>query len=420
MRGKGEGSVYRVPKDPSLPLKYWAVALELPPWPNGKRRRGVKKSKDKAVVLKALREMQRQKDKHGDLATRDMTVADWMEEWFTTIAVKKIRPKTAMTYRSLIDNHINRVIGRTRLTKLTPADVRRLADNITDDLGLSHNTALQVHRILAVALRYAEREGKVPRNVATLTDAPVRPANNLDALTLDEGIQVLRTAKPDRLFSLWTAVLLTGQRQGELLGLEIDRVTDELDISWQLQRITWQHGCDPHCGRKRGHDCRARKLVAPANWEHRHVIGGLWLSRPKSKAGWRVIPLVEPLAGVIRQHIENTKDEPNPFGLVWHTESGMPIDPKDQSRMWHELLERAEVTDVRLHDGRHTTVDLLYEAGVDEDLITEIVGHSVRSQSRDYKKRGNRKRLTAAMNQLSALFNQPVDAHSDKPAAIDQ
>lgn len=417
MRSKNEGSVYRVPKDPSQPLKFWAIAIELPKAHDGTRRRKVERSKDKSILLKRLRELQREKDKSGDLPTRDITVRDWMEQWFTTIAVKKIRPKTAMTYRSLIDNHINRVLGSIRLHKLTSDDVTRMADDITGK-GLSHNTALQVHRILAVALRYAEQRGKVTRNVATLTDAPIRPATDLEVLTLEEGIEVLRTAKPDRLFSLWTAVLLTGQRQGELLGLEIDRVTDKLDISWQLQRITWQHGCDPHCGRKRGHDCRARKLVAPANWEHRHIVGGLWLSRPKSKAGWRVIPLVEPLMSVIRQHIEDTQDEPNPFGLVWHTEAGMPIDPKDQSRMWHELLERAGVPDVRLHDGRHTTVDLLYEAGVPEDLIPEIVGHSVRAQSRAYKTRGNQKRLTAAMLALSALFSQPVDEDADTRRAI--
>lgn len=414
MRGKGEGGVSRVPKDPSLPLKYWQTSIELPPH-NGVRRRKPFRSKDKKIALAKLRAAQIELAKNGDLATRDMSVGDWMEQWFTTIAEKKIRPKTAMAYRSLIDNHINRVLGTTRLHKLTPDDVTRLADDITENKGLSHNTALQAHRILAGALKQAERRGKIGRNVATLVDAPVRPTPAQEALTLTEAIEILRVAKAaDPLFSLWTAVLFTGQRQGELLGLEIDRVSDRLDITWQLQRITWRHGCSPECGRKRGSDCRNRKLVAPPNWEHRHLTGGLWLSRPKSKSGVRSIPLVEPLRSVLAEHLAATAHQPNPHNLVWHTEDGRPIDPKDESRLWHALLRAAKVTDVPLHAGRHTTVDLLYEAGVPEDLIPEIVGHSVRSQSRAYKTLGNQKRLTDAMLALSALFTLDGE-HSGTP-----
>ena len=59
---------------------------------------------------------------------------------------------------------------------------------------------------------------------------------------------------------------------------------------------------------------------------------------------------------------------------------------------------------VRLHDLRHTAVDLMYEAGVHETLIQEIVGHSNRAMTRAYKSRGNRPQLTAGMVQFSALL----------------
>ncbi|AAT89851.1 integrase [Leifsonia xyli subsp. xyli str. CTCB07] len=61
---------------------------------------------------------------------------------------------------------------------------------------------------------------------------------------------------------------------------------------------------------------------------------------------------------------------------------------------------------VRLHDLRHTTIDLLYEAGVPEDVIMEIAGQSTRSVTRGYKSRGNQKRLTEGMLQLSALIQE--------------
>jgi integrase len=73
------------------------------------------------------------------------------------------------------------------------------------------------------------------------------------------------------------------------------------------------------------------------------------------------------------------------------------------------LAESGITKNVRLHDVRHTTVDLLDLAGVPDDIIMEIVGHSTRQMTQQYKSRGNRERLTKAMQQLSALFTQPSE-----------
>lgn len=397
MARRQEGTVYQTADG------LWRASIELPAR-NGKRRRKIVSDMDEREAHRKLKAAIRKRDDNGgDLPTRDMTLAKWLDEWFETIALEKITPKTAQTYIGLINNHIIPSIGKVKLEKLSPADVRMMNRNIVES-GRSSTTALQVYRVLSVALKYALREGKVTRNVATLVDAPRKDTPDLKALTLEEGIRVLEVAADEEFGSLWAAVLLTGAREGELLGMERDRVTDELDISWKLQRLSWRHGCSPTCGRKRGFDCPQRWLRKPADKIYRHVWGGLWMSRPKSSAGWRVIPLVEPFASIIQRHLAATADEPNPHNLVWHMPNGDPIDPKRMSVWWHELLARAGVTDVRLHDGRHTTVDLLLEAGVHEDIIMEIVGHSSRVTLRGYKSRGNRKRLTAAMHQLSALL----------------
>jgi integrase len=74
--------------------------------------------------------------------------------------------------------------------------------------------------------------------------------------------------------------------------------------------------------------------------------------------------------------------------------------------MWAAALASSGITDkkVRLHDARHTTVDLLYAAGITEDLIMEIVGHSTRGVTRGYKSRENLQRREAAMKQLSTFL----------------
>lgn len=212
----------------------------------------------------------------------------------------------------------------------------------------------------------------------------------------------------DRLGSRYAAALLTGARQGELLGLELDRVGDTLDLSWQLQRLTWTHGCRPYCGWKRGTDCPDRVVEAPLDHERRPLTGGLWLVRPKSAAGWRTIPLVEPLRSMVHERMKAAKLEDNPHGLLWTQDAGKrvqdmqgrPIDPSVDSKAWHQLLDSIAVPQVRLHDARHATIDLLYEAGVSEIVIKDIAGHSRVDMSRRYR---NSRAVLPMSDALTAL-----------------
>lgn len=413
MRPRGDGALFRVPKDKNKPLQYWQAVVELPQH-DGQRRRKVVRSKSQATALKKLNELKRDLAKTGDMPTASQTLETWLTYWFNNVHAPRIVAKTAATHRGLVFNHIIPAIGKTRLDKLAASDVRKMHNAITSKVQpkgknkgrpYSSTTALQAHRVLSKALRDAERDGRVTRNVATLTDAPKRERTQLVTLTADDGVQILLKAAHDpRMGSRWAAALLTGARQGELLGLEIDRVTDVIDLSWQLQRLSWEHGCGGQCGSTRGTDCPDRRVHAPAGWEHRHVTGGLWLSRPKSAAGWRLVPLVEPLRSIMARRIEAAASEPNPYGLVWTTDAGNPIDPRADNLAWHQMLADAGVRDARLHDARHATVDLLYEAAVPEPVITEIVGHSTIGMSRRYKSRGNQQQLRDAMTRMSELL----------------
>jgi integrase len=168
-------------------------------------------------------------------------------------------------------------------------------------------------------------------------------------------------------------------------------VTDVLDLSWQLQRL-----------KKTDVD---GKPDVPADYEYRHITGGLYWTRPKSNTSWRIVPLVDPLKSILARHIETTPE--NPWGLMFIGD-GHPIDPAQASRDWRTDLAAAGIhKDVRLHDARHTTVDLLYAAGVPEDLVVHIVGHSTRTMTRAYKSRVDIDRVRSAMTQLSALFTPP-------------
>jgi len=393
MRGSGEGSIYRQ-KD-----GLYAASVELPTRDGVRRRKVVRRKLKKDVITELARITAELKDR-GDLPTAGQTVTQWFTYWLNEIAAKEVRPKTMEGYRASVNRHIIPAIGTLKLEKVTAAHIRRVHDSIIDK-GLSSTTALLAHRIMAVSFKIAYREGRIGRNPANLTNAPRKAVTALEALDLTDALALLEHVAQDELMGArWATALLTGARRGEVIGLEWDRITDVVDLSWQLLRlpITDIDG----------------KPDVPADYEYRHLTGGLYLTRPKSSKGWRIIPLVDPLKSILERHKETTAE--NPYGLVF-MQGKRPIDPDQDSKHWRTLLAETGITkNVRLHDVRHTTVDLLDLAGVPDDIIMEIVGHSTRQMTQQYKSRGNRERLTKAMQQLSALFSTPGE---DTLPAID-
>lgn len=395
----------------------WAVAIELPPvrWKDDgtpHRNRKVVRFKSKREADAALRELREQKRQMGTLPTNAPTVTVWFEKWLRVQVRPNKRPKTSATYEQYVRSYIVPALGgETKLNKLTPDSIRNIEAFIVQQ-GLAPSTAVNAYHYAAKALDFAVREGVMFVNPARKVDPPLRNVPDLDVFSLADALKLLQhlATHPDR--ALWATYLLTGARRGEIAGLELDRMGEDLDLSWQLQRLPFAHGCGGDCGRARPGSCPQRHIVKPNNYEVRDVSGGLFLTRPKSRSGWRIVPLVEPLRSILVRHASTAPE--NPWGLLFpstHKLSGKPIppDPDRITKEWPKL--RDEVFGpgrrVRLHDVRHTTVDLLYLAGVPEDLISEIVGHSQRSMTRQYKSRSDITRLRGAMDKLSVLFTQP-------------
>jgi integrase len=252
----------------------------------------------------------------------------------------------------------------------------------------SPTTVRNVHTIAARAFDVAMREEEITRNPVRLVEQPRAARPHLDVPTTAEVkhlLVALRT-RPDGL--KWMTYILTGARRGEIVGLEVDRVGTHLDISWQLQTL------------RRGDTGRP---IAPPDFEYRHLYGGFYFTRPKSKAGWRTVPLISPLREMMEHHLATM--QPNPWGLVF-TRKGGPIDPNMETRLWPAVQREILGADrhVRLHDLRHAAVDLLYAADIPEELIVELVGHSTRSMTRAYKSPAHIDRLTRAMTGVEDLL----------------
>ncbi len=393
-REKGAGGISQRASD-----GMWIASVTLPSH-GGKRRRKVVARKKYEDAVTALRKMRRDLDKAGDLVTSSPTVATWLTTWLDRVASKRLKPRTLSTYQGYIDRVIIPSIGRARLDKLSPAHVHQMHEYATEH-KLSSTSARQAHAILRVALRDAMREGKATTNVADGDHiaAPERAVSTRSALTAAQAGTLLRSvaALPDEAVH-WSLALLAGLRQGERLGITADALDlgdpeqrqGTLTVSWQLQRLRWAHGCGRTddkkawvCGLTRAGSCPKRTMPIPAGQEATEVYGGLWLTRPKSRAGWREVPVTGLLYDVLERHMSATT--PGDSGLILHRSGDThPVDPRDDSAAWHAALRRAGLPDVPLHSARHTTATLLHELGVPEHTRVQIMGHSSATTTAGY------------------------------------
>lgn len=397
-RPKKSGSLYQRASD-----GMWVAVVELPSDGSAGRRRKVIARARKDDALAALRKLRGDLERAGDLPTASPTLETWLNLWF---ARKKIKVSTRPAYRSKIDNYIVPAIGRVRLDKLTPAHVYRLHDYIEKEKGLSATTALQAHRILAKALTDAEREGRVSRNVARLVDAPAKAVVKIPHLDNAQHKAMIRGAEGDPMEATrWLVAFQAGLRPGERLGMTRDGLDFDrriITVAWQLQRLSYVHGCGGTCGRKRGGNCPRRRLDIPSDQEVRHLEGGLYLTRPKTKAGWREVPMTPLVYETLRWLVDNTPAGGQ--GLVFTRDGDRPIDPSDDAKQWKTALERAGLPPVRRHSARHTCSTVLDELGVPENVRILILGHSSEEMAKVYTHVAD-SRVMDAMRQLGAAMD---------------
>lgn len=406
-RAKGEGSISQR-KD-----GMWVGSIEAGYTEAGKRKQKRVYSKDYRTLVARLDELKAE-TADGLTVDRTVTVAKWLDYWLPRIHKERIRPTTYLDYSNTVRN-VTKTIGHKRLIELTPADVRAMHAA----LGKGERRAQKAHVLLHLALKDAVAEGLLRRNVVSVVDPPEVYKGERESMPIAEVQQFLDYAAKHRgpmEATRWLVAFLTGIRPGEALGLTWDRVdltNSALDITWQLQQLKRAHGCGNRhgdgtwpCGRKHGWRCTNPIWDMPIKFEHTVIHDSLVLTRPKSEAGKRWVPIITPLRDALAA-LKAADVGPNPHNLVFHRADGSPVPPVIDARAWHSLLKDAGMDPRPPYTTRHTAATVLRAAGADEQTRMEILGHNSPEVTRIYAHADQAKNSTM-MDALAVLV--PVKA----------
>lgn len=306
-------------------------------------------------------------------------VADELRDVWVNLA-----PKTAVGYDSILNRHVQPEFGDRRLGAITPAEIQRFANGLTDG-GLAPNTVHNIMDVvrsvlgLAVGRRYIAVSPYVDIRLPSVEDGE----SHVNPLTHAQ-VNALVAALPEH----WRlAVLLdayTGLRAGELWGLrpaDVNLLRGELRVDEAIKEVT-------------------RKAAAKVPIAQR-ITDSLIIGPTKTYAK-RNVSIPAFLRDPMMEHLERAVSLGQPFLFVTTTGEAVRhnlfykrVYVPAARAAFPELTKLAEllakaagkrgdnVTPFRFHDLRHTCAAWLIDAGAHPKLIQTRLGHKKMSTTMD-------------------------------------
>jgi integrase len=171
----------------------------------------------------------------------NLTLERYLAIWLNGKELSQ-RPKTLAQYRMITEQYINPGLGRKRLQDIHPIHINLLYQARRDE-GRGARTVQLIHTVLHSALKQAVREGLIVRNPVDAVQRPKVERKELPILNEEEARIFLKAVSGNRLEVLYYLALITGIREGELLGLkwsDIDWKKGTLNVQRQVQRLKGQ------------------------------------------------------------------------------------------------------------------------------------------------------------------------------------
>jgi integrase len=281
------------------------------------------------------------------------TGADWLTHWrATTLAASDRKPATRELYASLSRVHLEPApFGALTLDRLRPSDITALILALRAK-GLADSTIRSTYTVARSALTDAVTDGLLARNPAALVKRP--GVERAEARHLDpEGVNaLLRATQASRYHLALVLIASTGLRKGEALALAWDAV----DLDAGVLRVAGTIG---------------------------RIGGRLVVSAPKTARSRRIVPVHAGVVAMLRRHRVTQMEERlragdqwTDSGLVFTTELGGSVDPRNLLRVVESAAKRAGLDDVGVHTLRHSAAVTWLEGGVHIKAVADLLGHS--------------------------------------------
>lgn len=345
----------------------------------------------------------RQRLRAGGALSGVPTVAEYLTGWVNDTEVDE---NTRRTYANHVTTHLIPHLGDVYLDQLRPQHIHTLIGKIKE-----HNEELLAKRNSPDPAERKSVAGKRPTGDATRSRirATLRKAFN-DALR--EGIiagvanpaALVKTSNPRRRPIVWEPERVqrwraTGEVPGPVMVWTADLLADFLDYAAaKAPDLHPMLHLMAYRGTRRGETCglldaevRLRKAeIGIVNQIAIHGDGTLHQKKPKSEAGNRDVILDPDTVALFTTYRAQRAKWQFAAGSAWPDtglffvrRDGRAWHPNSVSQRFRRLVTRGGFPPIRLHDLRHGAATIALEAGIDIKVVSEQLGHSTTTLTRD-------------------------------------
>jgi integrase len=308
--------------------------------PDGRERSKVFATRIDAERFMSGSEVSKGRGEWVDPALGRISLSEWANVWLQAVG-PALKPKTGLSYASLINSRLTPVFGDYPIGALAPMDVQSWVNEM-HWAGLSASRIRQGHVVLSQILTAAVREGRIGRNVALGTKLPKIPRTEAEYFEPDviERIAV-SIGEPYDLFVRLLGKL--GPRYGEAAAL-----------------------------RRRSVNLLARRLTVE---ESLAEVSGRMVFGPTKTHAVRKLPLPPSLAVTFERHLDERVDGATD-ALLFTSPKGKPLRYGNFMRtVWKPTLMELGLPDVGIHVLRHSAAAALIRTGASPTAVQRILGH---------------------------------------------
>lgn len=309
-----------------------------------------------------------------------LTVNDFYKRW---IVIKRgLKRNTFRNYKYMYTQFVEQDLGTAKIVDLKRSDIRSFYNHLADEKNLKASTIDSIHSVIHQVLDLAVEDDYLRYNPSDNALKELKKAHNVNeekrkALTIQEQelfVNYLkRPGKYNRWYPIFSVLLWTGMRVGEITGLRW------CDINFKDNSISVNH-----------------TLIYYSEGKEKGCLFAI--NTPKTKAGNRVIPMIPVVKEAFIKEKKYQKELGikceavvdgytdfvfvNRFGSVQHQGTLNKALKRIIRDCNYEVFENGlkegatTLPNFSNHSLRHTFTTRMCEANVNIKAMQEILGHA--------------------------------------------